>query len=157
MYSMNAQNILVTHFSARYPKMPPSVSEHQAGDPAVAFAFDHPNIKIGDMWKTDAYARAIEQSFIDIADIGFRLTLTGMFPSLCDSNIQLLNFSLVQDLTLLRDPAIMRSQALGSPYPDKSLVVQDRPCKHSIVELDHAQVSLCIDEKVPTPRIQDSS
>lgn len=67
--SMNAQNILLTHFSARYPKMPPSVSERQAGDPIVAFAFDHANIKIGDMWKMGAYARAIEQSFIDIADI----------------------------------------------------------------------------------------
>ncbi|KAG1792699.1 uncharacterized protein HD556DRAFT_1293433 [Suillus plorans] len=67
--SMNAQNILLTHFSARYPKMPPSVSERQAGDPVVAFAFDHANIKIGDMWKMGVYARAIEQSFIDIADI----------------------------------------------------------------------------------------
>jgi ribonuclease Z len=67
--SMNAQNILLTHFSARYPKMPPSVSERQAGDPVVAFAFDHANIKIGDMWKMGAYARAIEQSFIDITDI----------------------------------------------------------------------------------------
>jgi ribonuclease Z len=69
IHSMNAQNILLTHFSARYPKMPPSVSERQAGDPVVAFAFDHANIKIGDMWKMGAYARAIEQSFIDIADI----------------------------------------------------------------------------------------
>ncbi|KAG2355809.1 hypothetical protein BDR07DRAFT_1425171 [Suillus spraguei] len=67
--SMNAQNILLTHFSARYPKMPPSVSERQAGDPVVALAFDHANIKIGDMWKMSAYARAIEQSFIDITDI----------------------------------------------------------------------------------------
>ncbi|KAG0701177.1 hypothetical protein DFH29DRAFT_831788 [Suillus ampliporus] len=66
---MNAQNILLTHFSARYPKMPPSISERQAGDPVVAFAFDHANIKIGDMWKMGVYARAIEQSFIDIADI----------------------------------------------------------------------------------------
>ncbi|KAG1723801.1 hypothetical protein EDB19DRAFT_1915912 [Suillus lakei] len=67
--SMNARNILLTHFSARYPKMPPSISERQAGDLVVAFAFDHANIKIGDMWKMGAYARAIEQSFIDIADI----------------------------------------------------------------------------------------
>jgi ribonuclease Z len=58
--SMNARNILLTHFLARYPKMPPSISEHQAGDPVVAFAFDHANIKIGDMWKMGAYARAIE-------------------------------------------------------------------------------------------------
>lgn len=67
--SMNAQNILLTHFSARYPKMPPSVSERQAGDPVVAFAFDLANIKIGDMWKMAAYAGAIEQSFTDITDI----------------------------------------------------------------------------------------
>ncbi|KAG2141301.1 hypothetical protein DEU56DRAFT_275902 [Suillus clintonianus] len=67
--SMNAQNILLTHFSARYPKMPPSISERQAGDPVVAFAFDHANIKIGDMWKMSSYTRAIEQSFIDISDI----------------------------------------------------------------------------------------
>ncbi|KAG1737045.1 hypothetical protein EDB19DRAFT_1989408 [Suillus lakei] len=49
--------------------MPSSISERQAGDPVVAFAFDHANIKIGDMRKMGAYARAIEQSFIDIGDI----------------------------------------------------------------------------------------
>ncbi|KAJ8585232.1 hypothetical protein M405DRAFT_773220 [Rhizopogon salebrosus TDB-379] len=66
---MNAQNILLTHFSARYPKMPPSVYERQPGDPVIALAFDHANIKVGDMWKMGKYARAIEQSFTDIADI----------------------------------------------------------------------------------------
>ncbi|KAG0709138.1 hypothetical protein DFH29DRAFT_793581, partial [Suillus ampliporus] len=46
---MNAQKILLTHSSACYPRMPPSISERQAGDPVVALAFDHANIKIGDM------------------------------------------------------------------------------------------------------------
>jgi ribonuclease Z len=69
MVRMNAQNILLTHFSARYPKMPPSVYERQPGDPVIALAFDHANIKIGDMWKMGKYACAIEQSFNDIADI----------------------------------------------------------------------------------------
>jgi ribonuclease Z len=69
MVRMNAQNILLTHFSARYPKMPSSVYECQPGDPVIALAFDHANIKIGDMWKMGKYARAIEQSFTDIADI----------------------------------------------------------------------------------------
>jgi ribonuclease Z len=69
MVRMNAQNILLTHFSARYPKMPPSVYERQPGDPVIALAFDHANIKVGDMWKMGKYARAIEQSFTDIADI----------------------------------------------------------------------------------------
>ncbi|KAF9239242.1 hypothetical protein BU15DRAFT_88045 [Melanogaster broomeanus] len=39
---MNARNILLTHFSARYPTMPPYVmTKHQPGDPTLALAFDH--------------------------------------------------------------------------------------------------------------------
>ncbi|KIJ09075.1 hypothetical protein PAXINDRAFT_172647 [Paxillus involutus ATCC 200175] len=68
---MKAQNILLTHFSARYPTMPPSVmTPHKPGDPTLALAFDHANIKIGDMWKMNAYMKAIEQSFIDLEDEG---------------------------------------------------------------------------------------
>ncbi|KAG1772233.1 hypothetical protein EV702DRAFT_976841, partial [Suillus placidus] len=59
-------NVLLTHFLACYPKMLPSISERQAGDPVVTFTFDHANIKIGDVRKMGAYACAIEQSFIDI-------------------------------------------------------------------------------------------
>ncbi|KAF9220720.1 hypothetical protein BS17DRAFT_797508 [Gyrodon lividus] len=66
---MNAQNILLTHFSARYPTMPPSVmTTHKPGDPTLALAFDHANIKIGDMWKLNVYMKAIEQSFVDLED-----------------------------------------------------------------------------------------
>ncbi|EIW77124.1 hypothetical protein CONPUDRAFT_139171 [Coniophora puteana RWD-64-598 SS2] len=62
---MNARNTLLTHFSARYPKMPPSVLGHAASTPVLALAFDHGTIRIGDMWKANAYLPAIEQSFVD--------------------------------------------------------------------------------------------
>ncbi|KAG6839604.1 hypothetical protein C0991_000997 [Blastosporella zonata] len=63
---MRAQHVLLTHFSARYPKMPPSAFQRpRNGDfrPVVALAFDHANFKIGDMWKASYYLRALEQSF----------------------------------------------------------------------------------------------
>lgn len=66
---MKARNILLTHFSARYPNVPPSVvTEHSPGDPTVALAFDHANIKISEMWKMNAYIKAIERSFADLED-----------------------------------------------------------------------------------------
>jgi ribonuclease Z len=66
---MKARNVLLTHFSARYPNIPPSVETgHTPGDPTVALAFDHANIKIGEMWKMNAYIKAIEQSFTDLED-----------------------------------------------------------------------------------------
>lgn len=69
---MNAQNILLTHFSARYPKMPPvdtrppSPSGRSRG-PTVALAFDHAKIRIGDMWKLGIYFPAIERNFAEAA------------------------------------------------------------------------------------------
>src|ERR1700761_3541216 len=55
MTSMNAENVLLTHFSARYPRMPPSVGNARTSDtggldasePVVALAFDHTNLTIG--------------------------------------------------------------------------------------------------------------
>ncbi|KAG6877546.1 hypothetical protein C0993_006239 [Termitomyces sp. T159_Od127] len=63
---MRAEHILLTHFSARYPRMPPSALQHpRNGDfrPIVALAFDHANFRIQDMWKTSYYLEALEQSF----------------------------------------------------------------------------------------------
>ncbi|KAH7921559.1 hypothetical protein BV22DRAFT_1038537 [Leucogyrophana mollusca] len=70
--SMKAQNILLTHFSARYPKMPPPsvLATDGPDDPTLALAFDMANIRIGDMWKMNAYMGAIEQSFIDSPEDG---------------------------------------------------------------------------------------
>jgi len=70
---MQAENILLTHFSARYPRMPmsgiPRPSTHSK-EPILALAFDHANIAIGDMWKMNLYLPAIEQSFRDLGDDG---------------------------------------------------------------------------------------
>ncbi|KZT20914.1 hypothetical protein NEOLEDRAFT_1172230 [Neolentinus lepideus HHB14362 ss-1] len=64
---MNAENILLTHFSARYPKMPPSLTS-ESTHPTIAVAFDHARIRIGDMWKLKAYLPAIEGSFEESED-----------------------------------------------------------------------------------------
>ncbi|KAG6330075.1 hypothetical protein ID866_9015 [Astraeus odoratus] len=66
---MNAYSTLLTHFSARYPTMPPTVlGKHEDGDPILALAFDHANITIGDMRKMHAYMAAIQQNFADLED-----------------------------------------------------------------------------------------
>jgi ribonuclease Z len=75
---MNAENILLTHFSARYPKMPPSIvkpserqpSENDEKEPTVGLAFDHANIQLGEFWKLNMYLPAIEQSFSDTVEEG---------------------------------------------------------------------------------------
>lgn len=65
---MNAENVLLTHFSTRYPKMPPASHLSQSEGPIVTLAFDHARIRIGDMGKLCAYLPAIEQSFGDIPE-----------------------------------------------------------------------------------------
>ncbi|KAK2462756.1 hypothetical protein APHAL10511_005274 [Amanita phalloides] len=97
---MNAEHILLTHFSARYPKMPPTAAgtakpdsdpmifahsgmgydAHERAqtpeavvrrrDPVIATAFDHMNLTIGDMWKVNHYLPAIHQSFLDTREEG---------------------------------------------------------------------------------------
>src|ERR1700756_1756312 len=94
---MDAKHILLTHFSARYPRMPPSAvgkaepdiepvftvssdtgdtgksstsPPSRAPDPDIAVAFDHLNLTIGDMWKVNHYLPAIEQSFQDTTEDG---------------------------------------------------------------------------------------
>ncbi|KAI9458853.1 hypothetical protein BJY52DRAFT_1267524 [Lactarius psammicola] len=71
---MRAQNVLLTHFSSRYPTMPRyfvSPKRDDADDkPTVALAMDHACIRVGDLWKMAAYIPAIAQSFKDIADEG---------------------------------------------------------------------------------------
>ncbi|KAI6010112.1 hypothetical protein EDC04DRAFT_3072447 [Pisolithus marmoratus] len=66
---MNAYSTLLTHFSARYPTMPQSMlTSYEPGEPIVALAFDHANVRIGDMRKMQAYMPAIEQSFTELDD-----------------------------------------------------------------------------------------
>jgi len=72
---MRAQNVLLTHFSSRYPTMPryfASSSKEDGTDyqPTIALAMDHACIRVGDLWKMGVYFPAIKQSFKDIADEG---------------------------------------------------------------------------------------
>lgn len=70
---MKAENVLLTHFSARYPRMPPSGVptpnvQGESKEPILALAFDHASVPIGELWKMNLYLPAIEQSFNDIPD-----------------------------------------------------------------------------------------
>lgn len=73
---MNAENILLTHFSARYPKMPPSIlkspvpASSDEPEPTIGLAFDHANIRLGEFWKLNMYLPAIEQTFGDTVEEG---------------------------------------------------------------------------------------
>jgi len=71
---MRAQNVLLTHFSSRYPTMPRYFASPKGDDanrrPTIALAMDHACMRVGDMWKMETYVPAIQQSFRDIADEG---------------------------------------------------------------------------------------
>lgn len=81
-HRMNAEHVLLTHFSARYPKMPPSqlrppktVKQKEDNDydgdgkgpkePVVALAFDNAALTIGDLWKVNYYIKAVERIMDD--------------------------------------------------------------------------------------------
>ncbi|TFY69819.1 hypothetical protein EVJ58_g184 [Rhodofomes roseus] len=70
---MHAENILLTHFSARYPKIPPTTSlpdsprASPAPSPHLGLAFDCTKFTIGDMWKQQFYLPAIELNLGDVA------------------------------------------------------------------------------------------
>ena len=69
---MKAKNVLLTHFSARYPKMPPGIvhgHDVQRGH-ILGLAFDQIRVTIGDMYKLNLYLPAIEQSFLDSKEEG---------------------------------------------------------------------------------------
>lgn len=68
---MNAKNILLTHFSAKHPKLPPSITKEmlQAGPDAkqlIVPAFDHLNMTIGDMWKMSYYIPVLYHNYREI-------------------------------------------------------------------------------------------
>ncbi|KAE9395582.1 hypothetical protein BT96DRAFT_922720 [Gymnopus androsaceus JB14] len=68
-----ASNILLTHFSARQPKIPHQIANYPSSSianqsvrsddsPFIVTAFDYANLTIGNMWKMQFYMAAIEQS-----------------------------------------------------------------------------------------------
>lgn len=62
---MRATHLLLTHFSARYPKLPPLTRFSVEGDfePTVALAFDLASMPIGDFWKLERYREAMDLLF----------------------------------------------------------------------------------------------
>ncbi|KAE9397976.1 hypothetical protein BT96DRAFT_995290 [Gymnopus androsaceus JB14] len=70
---MNTHNILLTHFSARQPRIPrqtiaSTTNSTDAEDPCpfIATAFDYANLTIGNMWKMQFYMQAIEESYREV-------------------------------------------------------------------------------------------
>ena len=63
---MQAQNVLLTHFSTRHPKMPPGISSLE--NLHVGIAFDHLRVPLNSVWKLAMYQDAIEESFADMRD-----------------------------------------------------------------------------------------
>ena len=64
---MRAKYLLLTHFSARYPRMPPTHGDSYGG-PIIGIAFDYARIRMGDMWKLNAYMPAIEHTFEEFGE-----------------------------------------------------------------------------------------
>jgi len=66
---MGAKKVLLTHFSARYPKIPLGVSEYANKELAhgleVGVAFDHLHMPLGQFWKMRHYLPALEALFND--------------------------------------------------------------------------------------------
>ncbi|KIY46216.1 hypothetical protein FISHEDRAFT_48033 [Fistulina hepatica ATCC 64428] len=70
---MDADVVLLNHFSARYLSIPPlknKKSSFGADGPIIAMAFDHANLRIGTMWKMNKYLPAIKQCFMDTTEEG---------------------------------------------------------------------------------------
>ena len=66
---MGVKKVLLTHFSARYPKIPLGVSEYANKELAngleVGVAFDHLHMPLGQFWKMRHYLPALEALFKD--------------------------------------------------------------------------------------------
>lgn len=75
---MQAKNCLLTHFSARYPKLPPltvapvaplamTTSDTIKGpiEPVVAIAFDMATLSLDEFWKMQKYGEAMRGLFRD--------------------------------------------------------------------------------------------
>ena len=66
---MRAKNLLLTHFSTRFPKTPQMIATPaEATGPTIGIAFDHVTVSMGNIWKLNRYLPAIEQSFLDGED-----------------------------------------------------------------------------------------
>lgn len=65
---MKARHLLLTHFSARYPKLPPltrpsSISNEEEHEPTVAIAFDLATLRLDEFWKMEHYREPMDTLF----------------------------------------------------------------------------------------------
>lgn len=65
---MKARHLLLTHFSARYPKLPPltrpsTSSSDSSIEPTVAIAFDLATLRLDEFWKMEHYREAMDTLF----------------------------------------------------------------------------------------------
>lgn len=72
---MRARNVLLTHFSQRYPKAAPLKLSPWSPTPegrqqAVGLALDLVSIKIGEMWKLALYQDAVGALFDELGEEG---------------------------------------------------------------------------------------
>ncbi|KAI0037252.1 hypothetical protein K488DRAFT_39600 [Vararia minispora EC-137] len=65
---MRAQNIILTHFSTRYPKGLGNVVGQRSQGPQIAMALDHCRYRVRDLWKHSRYMAAIEQTIVNTAE-----------------------------------------------------------------------------------------
>ncbi|KAJ7065274.1 hypothetical protein C8F01DRAFT_737448 [Mycena amicta] len=79
---MGAENILLTHFSARYPRLPVKSEPNAANgidphningwpgkrEPVVGLAFDHLSLTLGTMWRLGMYLSAIQLAYADTSE-----------------------------------------------------------------------------------------
>lgn len=62
---MKAKYCLLTHFSARYPKLPPladpldAIEGTTSQEPIVAIAFDMATLRLDEFWKMEEYREAM--------------------------------------------------------------------------------------------------
>ena len=67
MVRMNSSQILLNHFSQRYPKLPklnlPADDGTGAKQPDISISFDFMSIRVGDMWKMAHYMDALSLLF----------------------------------------------------------------------------------------------
>ncbi|EJD54854.1 hypothetical protein AURDEDRAFT_51696 [Auricularia subglabra TFB-10046 SS5] len=62
---MKVQNVLLTHFSSRYPKLVRGSKDTGAGGPVVGVAFDGLTVPIGAMRRLNSYLPVLESHFAD--------------------------------------------------------------------------------------------
>lgn len=66
--SARAKSILLTHFSARYPKLLQEQADMALAAGNCGIAFDNLHMRLGDTWKMKHYYQAIVQSYADAPD-----------------------------------------------------------------------------------------